>query len=126
MSLLTQIPHTVPSQTVNRLVHPHDCSTYCSSIIAGYGIFSRDGGSEHMGHVPMTMGIDPNPRLSKHIAKGSGMMGLTAEALAMIHGVTREQQDSFAVRSHERAHNASLAILIKKSFQEKGMTLRVF
>ena len=109
MSLLTQIPHTVPSQTVNRLCASSMTALHIAaqSIIAGYGDIFIVGGSEHMGHVPMTMGIDPNPRLSKHIAKGSGMMGLTAEALAMIHGVTREQQDSFAVRSHERAHNAS-------------------
>ena len=109
MSLLTQIPHTVPSQTVNRLCASSMTALHIAaqSIIAGYGDIFVVGGSEHMGHVPMTMGLDPNPRLSKHIAKGSGMMGLTAEALAMIHGVTRERQDSFAVRSHQRAHNAS-------------------
>ncbi len=109
MSLLTQVPHTVPAQTVNRL-----CASSMSALhIAAQGILSGTGdiyvigGSEHMGHVPMTEGLDPNPRLSKHIAKGSGMMGLTAEALAMLHGVSREQQDEFAVRSHQRAHAAA-------------------
>jgi acetyl-CoA acyltransferase len=34
------------------------------------------------------------------------MMGLTAEALAMIHGISREEQDAFAVRSHQRAYQA--------------------
>lgn len=123
MSLLTQIPHTVPSQTVNRLCASSMTALHVAaqSIIAGYGDIFVVGGSEHMGHVPMTMGIDPNPRLSKHIAKGSGMMGLTAEALAMIHGVTREKQDSFAVRSHQRAHNAtSLGYFDKEIISREG------
>ena len=111
MSLMTQIPHTVPGQTVNRLCASSMSALHIAaqSILAGYGDVFVIGGSEHMGHVPMTEGLDPNPRLSKHIAKGSGMMGLTAEALAMLHGVSREQQDAFAVRSHQRAHTAATA-----------------
>ena len=111
MSLMTQIPHTVPGQTVNRLCASSMSALHIAaqSILAGYGEIFVVGGSEHMGHVPMTEGLDPNPRLSKHIAKGSGMMGLTAEALAMMHGVSREQQDAFAVRSHQRAHAAAIA-----------------
>ena len=111
MSLMTQIPHTVPGQTVNRLCASSMSALHIAaqSILAGYGDVFVIGGSEHMGHVPMTEGLDPNPRLSKHIAKGSGMMGLTAEALAMLHGVSREQQDAFAVRSHQRAHAAATA-----------------
>ena len=111
MSLMTQIPHTVPGQTVNRLCASSMSALHIAaqSILAGYGEVFVIGGSEHMGHVPMTEGLDPNPRLSKHIAKGSGMMGLTAEALAMLHGVSREQQDAFAVRSHQHAHAAATA-----------------
>lgn len=110
MSLMTQIPHTVPAQTVNRLCASSMSALHIAaqSILAGYGNVFVIGGSEHMGHVPMTDGLDPNPRLSKHIAKGSGMMGLTAEALAMIHGVSREEQDAFAVRSHQRAYAAAI------------------
>ena len=64
------------------------------------------GGVEHMGHVPMLKGANFNPAASKHVAKASAMMGITAEGLAMMHGVSREQQDEFAVRSHQRAHEA--------------------
>jgi acetyl-CoA acyltransferase len=64
------------------------------------------GGVEHMGHLPMDYGVDPNPRLSKHVAKAAGMMGLTAEALAMLHGITREEQDQFGLRSQQRAYAA--------------------
>lgn len=111
MSLMTQIPHTVPAQTVNRLCASSMSALHIAaqSVMAGCGDLFVIGGSEHMGHVPMTEGLDPNPRLSKHVAKASGMMGLTAEALAMMHGVSRDQQDEFAVRSHQRAHAASSA-----------------
>lgn len=36
------------------------------------------------------------------------MMGLTAEMLGKLHGITREQQDAFAVRSHQRAYAATI------------------
>jgi acetyl-CoA acyltransferase len=64
------------------------------------------GGVEHMGHIPMTHGVDPNPASSKYAAKAAGMMGITAEVLAKMHGVTREQQDKFALQSHQRAASA--------------------
>jgi acetyl-CoA acyltransferase len=54
----------------------------------------------------MTHGVDPNPALSKHVAKASGMMGLTAELLARLHDISREAQDQFALRSHQRAYAA--------------------
>jgi acetyl-CoA acyltransferase len=62
-----------------------------------------------MGHVPMDYGLDPNPMLSTRIAKAAGMMGMTAEMLAILHGITREQQDKFAVRSHLSADKAQKA-----------------
>ena len=108
MMLLTQIPHTVPAQTVSRLCGSSMSAlhTAAQAIQSGNGDIFVVGGVEHMGHLPMDYGIDPNPRLSKHVAKASGMMGLTAEALAMLHGITREEQDQFALRSHLRAYAA--------------------
>jgi len=53
--------------------------------------------------VGMTYGVDPNPKASRYIAKASWMMGITAEVLAKMHGIGREQQDAFAVRSHKLA-----------------------
>lgn len=46
--------------------------------------------------------------MSKNVAKAAGMMGLTAEMLGKLHGISREQQDEFAARSHARAHAATL------------------
>jgi acetyl-CoA acyltransferase len=67
------------------------------------------GGVEHMGHVNMMHGIDLNPAASKQYAKASNMMGLTAEMLGRMHGITREMQDKFALRSHQKAWEATLA-----------------
>ena len=108
MMLLTQIPHTVPAQTVSRLCGSSMSAlhTAAQAIQSGNGDVFIVGGVEHMGHLPMDFGVDPNPRLSKHVAKAAGMMGLTAEALAMLHGITREEQDQFALRSHLRAYAA--------------------
>ena len=66
------------------------------------------GGVEHMGHVGMMHGIDLNPSASKQYAKASNMMGLTAEMLGRMHGITREMQDRFALRSHQKAWEATL------------------
>jgi acetyl-CoA acyltransferase len=65
------------------------------------------GGVEHMGHVPMNHGVDFHPGMSKNVAKASGMMGLTAEMLGKLHGISRQDQDEFAARSHARAHAAT-------------------
>jgi acetyl-CoA acyltransferase len=80
--------------------------TAATAILSDNGDQFIVGGVEHMGHVGMTHGIDPNPRASKHIAKASWMMGVTAEVLSKMHGITREQQDEFAVRSHKLAEKA--------------------
>jgi acetyl-CoA acyltransferase len=108
VTLLTPIPHSVPAQTVSRLCGSSMSAlhTAAQAIQSGNGEIFVVGGVEHMGHLPMDYGIDPNPRLSKHVAKAAGMMGLTAEALAMLHGVDREQQDQFGLRSQQRAFAA--------------------
>lgn len=74
------------------------------------------GGYEQMTRVPMgpalfkdgTLGV---PKLSEHTGKTYDMtvalnMGLTAERLAQLSGINREQMDVFASRSHQRAHIA--------------------
>ncbi|WP_196157978.1 acetyl-CoA C-acyltransferase FadA [Reinekea sp. G2M2-21] len=110
MQLLTNIPHTTTAQTVSRL-----CGSSMSALhIATANIRAEDGdvfligGVEHMGHVSMMHGVDPNPTLSKKAAKAAGMMGVTAELLSKMHGISRQQQDEFGYRSHQRAHQATL------------------
>lgn len=111
MALLTRLPHDVPAQTVNRLCGSsmQAIHTATQGIQSGNGDFYIIGGVEHMGHIPMTHGVDLNPSFAKHAAMASNMMGLTAEMLAVQHGISREAQDAFAARSHQLAHAATLA-----------------
>jgi acetyl-CoA acyltransferase len=107
--LLTPIPHDVSAQTVNRLCGSSMTALHhaAMAIMAGYGDLFLVGGVEHMGHVPMTHGVDYNPASSKRTAKAAGHMGLTAEYLARRHGIGRREQDEFALRSQRRAYAAN-------------------
>ena len=107
-SLMTAIPHTASAQTINRLCGSSMSAlhTAAMSIMTDNGEVFIVGGVEHMGHLPMTHGVDPNPSISKYAAKAAGMMGITAEVLAKMHGITRAAQDQFALRSHQKAHAA--------------------
>jgi len=109
MSLMTVIPHTAGGQTVSRLCGSSMSAlhTAAQAIMSNNGDVFVVGGVEHMGHLAMDHGIDPNPRLAKHVAKAAGAMGMTAEVLGMMHGITREQQDEFGARSHRLAHAAT-------------------
>ncbi|USR75569.1 acetyl-CoA C-acyltransferase FadA [Photobacterium damselae] len=109
-ALIADIPVEVPATTVNRL-----CGSSMDALhIAARAIKAEDadmilvGGVEHMGHVPMTKGINMNPSNDKTLAQASAMMGLTAEALGKIHKCTREEQDALGARSHRLAHQATL------------------
>ena len=107
-ALMTVLPHSTCAQTVNRLCGSSMSAlhTAATAILSDNGDAFIVGGVEHMGHVGMTYGLDPNPKASKYIAKASWMMGVTAEVLAKMHGISRQQQDEFAVRSHKLAANA--------------------
>ncbi len=107
--LLAGLPHTVPGQTVNRLCGSsmQALHTAAAQIMTGQGEVFVIGGVEHMGHVGMMHGIDLNPAASTQYAKASNMMGLTAELLGRMHGITREMQDRFAARSHAKAWEAT-------------------
>lgn len=109
-ALLAGLPHEVAGQTVNRLCGSSMSALHIAaqSIVSGYGDVFIIGGVEHMGHVEMTHGVDINPEMSKHAAKAAMMMGVTAEMLANINGISREDQDAFGVRSHRLAHEATV------------------
>lgn len=132
-SLMTPIPHTSAAQTVSRLCGSSMSAlhTAAQAIMTGNGDVFVIGGVEHMGHVGMMHGVDPNPALSLYAAKAAGMMGLTAEMLGKMHGITREQQDQFGVRSHQLAHKATVEgnfkdeIIPMEGHDEDGF-LRVF
>ena len=106
------LPHSVPAQTVNRLCGSSMSAlqTAAANIMAGIGDVYLVGGVEHLGHLPMMdpVNVDPNPRMGRSVAKAAGMMGMTAEYLAMMHGISREDQDKLGLRSHQLAHKATI------------------
>ena len=111
IALQAKLPENVTGYTVNRLCGSsmqalHDAAR---SIQCGDGDVYLVGGVEHMGHVPMTHGLDLHPNMGKHTAQASAMMGLTAEMLGAHHKISREAQDAFSVESHRRAHEAAVA-----------------
>ena len=108
VGLLAGLPHSVPAQTVNRLCGSSMSAmhTAAANIRAGLGDVYLVGGVEHMGHIDMNTGVDPNPELGISVAKAAGSMGMTAELLAMMHGIKREDMDKFAMRSHVKAAQA--------------------
>jgi acetyl-CoA acyltransferase len=110
IGLLADLPKTAAGQTVNRLCGSsmQAIHTAAAQIMTGQGDVFIIGGVEHMGHVGMMHGIDLNPEASKHYAKASNMMGLTAEMLGRMNQITREEQDAFGVESHRRAWAATL------------------
>jgi acetyl-CoA acyltransferase len=78
------------------------------AIVAGAEDVHIVGGLEHMHHLPMDHGLDVNPKLFQRFSKAALLMGVTAEFLAQTHGISRRDQDEFALRSHHMASDASL------------------
>lgn len=109
LMLRTCIPHTVPGQTINRLCGSSMSALHIATanIRANMGDVYLIGGVEHMGHVDMNKAINPNTRLGLSVAKAAGSMGLTAEYLAILHGIERQHADAFAARSHRLAAQAT-------------------
>jgi len=124
---LAGLPYTVPAITINR---------YCSSglqsiaygaekIMLGGAEAILAGGVESMSIVPM-MGhvVRPNATLAETAPEYYMSMGHTAEQVATKYGVSREDQDAFAVRSHKRAYEAIQAGKFKDEIVPVDVVLR--
>ena len=106
------LPVGIPGATVNRL-----CSSGLEAIaLADVRIRSGGdrvviaGGAESMSLIPMGGGKpSPNPWLAEHYPAALLTMGLTAERVARHYGVSREDQDAFALASHQKALAAQAA-----------------
>jgi len=109
IALRAGLPNTTPGVTVNR---------YCSSglqtiayaaekIMLGHADVIVAGGVESMSRVPMGgHKVAPNPWLMDHLPESYMGMGHTAEEVARRFNVSREDQDAFAVKSHQKAARA--------------------
>ena len=106
---LAGLPDTTPAITVNR---------FCSSglqtiayaaerIMLGHSKAIVAGGTESMSMIPMTGNtVRLNPKIAEEMPEYYISMGHTAEEVANRFGVSRADQDAFAVRSHELAEKA--------------------
>lgn len=108
-AILGGLPHSVPAVTVNRF-----CSSGLQSIAqaadrikAGEADIIIAGGVESMSMVPMGgFSFQPNYDLVESAPEIYVNMGITAENVAKKYNVSREDQDKFAYRSHQRAIKA--------------------
>src|SRR5215467_8724548 len=109
VALMAGLPMQSGGATINRLCGSslQALNQAAHSIIAGAEDVQIVGGLEHMQHIPMDAGIDLNPKLFERTSKGALLMGVTAEFLAQTQGISREDQDKFALRSHRRAAAAT-------------------
>jgi acetyl-CoA acyltransferase len=123
-SLRAGLPVGCAAMTINR---------FCSSglqaialaserIMAGFAEVIIAGGTETMSMIPMGgYRFSPNPYLMEHYPDAYLNMGLTAENLARKYDITRQQQDEFALRSHQRA----LAAIAAGKFKEEIAPIEV-
>jgi acetyl-CoA acyltransferase len=116
VSLMAGLPFTVSGATVNRWCGSslQALNQAAHSIIANAEDAQIVGGLEHMHHIPMDTIGEINPKLFQQTSKAAMMMGITAEFLAQAHGISRKEQDDFALRSHQKAAKAHAAGEFKK------------
>tara|TARA_B100001964_G_scaffold166066_1_gene182398 strand:+ start:2552 stop:3736 length:1185 start_codon:yes stop_codon:yes gene_type:complete len=112
IALRAGLPVDVPAQTVNRFCSSglQTIASAAERIIAGGAETVVAGGVETMSLVPMTgFRISPNPYMAAEQPEVYMNMGLTAERVADEFEVSRQAQDEFALRSHQRAVAATEA-----------------
>jgi acetyl-CoA acyltransferase len=103
---LAGLPSSVPGQTVNRFCSSglQAIATGAEHIMCGFADVIVAGGVESMSMVPMGGNKTvPNLKLIETYPEGYTAMGVTAENVARKYGISREDQDVFALRSHQKA-----------------------
>ena len=105
-SLRAGVPVSASAATVNRFCASglEAIATAAERIMCGHAEIIIAGGTESMSLVPMGGNkISPNPALVDSYPDVYLTTGLVAENHARDHGISREEQDAFALRSHQRA-----------------------
>ena len=109
IALRAGLPDSVPAETINRY-----CASGVQSIAhVAYAIQNGQietaiaGGAESMTMVPMAgYKFSPNPYFAQDLPHYYTNMGLTAENLAEKYDISREDQDEFSLKSHQKASQA--------------------
>lgn len=114
-TLMAGMPYSVPGCTVDRFCSSglQTIAFAVSTIAMGWNDLIIAGGVQHMTHIPMGAGADPNPRLGEFCDPNMSSMGYTAEMVARRFNISREKQDQMAVESHAKAHKATVEGLFK-------------
>lgn len=114
--IMAGLPYSVPGVTVDRFCSSglQSIAFAVASINMGWADLILAGGAQHMTHIPMGTGSDPNPRLKEFTDPQMVSMGYTAEMVARKYGITRQEQDQLAVESHAKADEATKKGLFKK------------
>jgi acetyl-CoA acyltransferase len=105
-TLRAGLPYTVPAQTVNRFCSSglQTIAQAAERIMAGFADVIIAGGVESLSMVPMDQArLSINPDLAEHYPEVYTSMGLTAELVAERYHIARQDQDAFALQSHQRA-----------------------
>lgn len=100
------LPDTVPGATINRFCSSglQTIAMASQAIMAGHADVIVAGGSESMSLVPMSgFYFQPDPALTNSDVDVYISMGNTAENVAERYNISREDQDQFALQSHQRA-----------------------
>jgi acetyl-CoA acyltransferase len=103
------LPDSVPGMTINRFCSSglQTIAMAAERIMAGGAEIIIAGGAESMSQVPLGgVSFQPNPELTKYRPEIYINMGLTAENVAEKYKVSREDQDEFALKSHQKAVKA--------------------
>jgi acetyl-CoA acyltransferase len=121
IGLLSGLPVEVAGTTIDRQCGSslQALNFAAQAIMVGAGEVALAGGVEHMTHVPMGSGIVPNPKLLGMFPRDMFFMGLTAERLADMYKITRQQSDAFALRSNQRA------IAARDRFKEEIVAIKL-
>ena len=111
VGLMAGLPFSAGGTTVNRLCGSSLQAIAQASHAAASGAEDVQivGGLEHMHHIPMLKDADLNPKLFSQTSMGAMNMGVTAEFLAQSMKISRQEQDEFAVRSHQRAASSHMS-----------------
>jgi acetyl-CoA acyltransferase len=137
VALRAGLPTEVPGMTVNRFCSSglQTIAIAAEKIMCGFADIMIAGGVESMSMVPMGgYKPAPNPYLMEHLPETYMSMGHTAEEVAKRYNVTREDQDRFALASHQKAAAAIKAgkfkdeivpLTVKEHFFDENGKLQV-
>ncbi|NIR52510.1 MAG: acetyl-CoA C-acyltransferase, partial [candidate division Zixibacteria bacterium] len=100
------LPDSVPAATINRFCSSglQTIVTAAQSIMVGHTEVVVAGGAESMSMVPMSgFYFRPNPTLVQNDPDTYVGMGITAENVAEQYNISRDDQDAYSLRSHQKA-----------------------